>query len=327
MTLLVLYITLAIGISFLCSILEAVVLSLSPAYIYSLKNKKQKTYTILQSLTQNIERPLGAILTLNTIAHTIGAAGAGAQVQKVYGNEFFTSFSILLTFAILILSEIIPKSIGARYWKSLNGFAAFILPTMIIVTYPLVWISEKLSRIVRGSATDVITREEIDAVADLARSHGSLGKTEHLFLKRLLKFKDISAEKAMTPKEEVYALPMSTSIDEAFKVDDEHLFSRIPIYGVNKNDIKGYVLRSNILKAKALQKQIDLQEISSPMLIVPRETSIRAIMKKLIDRKEHICAVVNDVGDFIGIVTLEDIIEALLGIEIIDESDVQYSLE
>lgn len=321
MTLLWLYIALSISVSFLCSILEAVALSLTPSYMYSLKKSNPVIFAKLSPLLSNIERPLGAILSLNTVAHTIGAAGAGAQAQKIFGNEFLTLFSILLTLGILVLSEILPKSIGARYWKNLTSFAAFILPPMITLTLPLVWLSEKLSSLIKGDSTEVISRNELDAMADLALSHGSLEKNEHLFLKRLMKFRDIQAASIMTPFEKVFCLPLSTTVDEAFKLEPNKPYSRIPVFGVGQDDIKGYVLKNRILRAKANDTNPTLAELYQPMLLVLENTEVRQLMFRLIERREHIAGVINEEGQFVGIITLEDIIENLLGIAIEDERE------
>ncbi|MCK5884397.1 MAG: DUF21 domain-containing protein [Bacteriovoracaceae bacterium] len=321
MNLLIFYILLAIGISFICSILEAVVLSISPSHLQSLKTTNPKQFNSLKPLRSNIERPLASILTLNTIAHTIGAAGAGAQAQLLFGNEFITAFSIILTVAILLLSEIIPKSIGARYWKVLLGLSIYILPKMIILTYPFVFISMSLSKLINQNGEEKISREEVNAIAELAFEGGELEEDEYKILLKLMAFKDLKAKDIIIEVSNVKYLSSDMTFVEACEVALKQNYSRLPVYGVNCDDIHGYILRSQLLSILAKDKTIDLDSLTTPILIVPSDAKIKTMFFKLLSRHEHIAAVVDEYGSFIGIVTLEDIIEALLGVSIIDELD------
>lgn len=321
MNLLIIYITLAIGVSFLCSILEAVILSISPNYLESLKDKEPAKYKKLLPLRTNIEKPLASILTINTFAHTIGAAGAGAQALEVFGNEWIATFSVVLTLGILFLSEIIPKSIGAQYAKSLAGFAAKVLPPMIALTYPLVYISELLSKLFSKSDGDKTSRDEIKAIVDIGLRDGALEKSEYTMLKNSLEFKKVPTKEVMTKRAQVVGLTIDETTESIREHITENNFSRIPIFGLNHDDIKGYALKNDLLQSMVKGEEIDLNQCMKPMLIVPSYLPLKKLFYRLLERREHICAVVDDYGKFVGIVTLENIIENLLGLEIEDEFD------
>lgn len=323
MKLLIFYIVLAIGVSFLCSILEAVILSISPNYLESLREINPRQFKRLSPLRKNIERPLASILTINTFAHTIGAAGAGGQAQKVFGNEWITIFSIILTVGILLLSEIIPKSIGAMYWKPLSYFAAKILPPMIIITYPLVYISELISRLFTGGSIEKVTQEEIKAIVKTGFRDGVLEESEYKIIKKMMEFKNLKTSDVMTKINDVFSISINLSHEDYSREVINTHFSRLPVFGIDKNDIKGYVLKNELLKVVAKDEKLIINNFLNPMLIVPSYLKTKTLFLRLIERKEHISAIVDDYGRFIGIVTLEDIIEALLGVEIIDEFDIE----
>lgn len=321
MTTLIIFIAIAIFVSFLCSVLEAVILSLSPGYIQSLKANSPKTYKRILPLKNNIERPLAAILSLNTFAHTIGATGAGASAQKVFGDASVTIFSVVLTLAILIFSEIIPKSIGARYWKELTPLATRILPVLIGLSWPLVWLSEKLSKVLKGSAPIKLTRDEVSAMAEIGFKDGALNLEEYGLLKNMLSFPDKPVKEIAKSVENVYYLSHRTTLDEAFDVLDEFSYTRIPIIGESKNDVRGYIMKDSVFWSKAKSMAQDIDPLIKPMLHVPEDAVIGRVFKKLIKRREHIAGVFSEDGSFMGIVTLEDIIESLLGLDIKDETD------
>ncbi len=323
MTLLIFFIALSLCVSFLCSLLEAALLSITPSYLESLKLAKPNLYKRLAFLKNDIDRPLAAILSFNTIAHTIGAAGAGAQAQVLFGSEALAIFSAILTLGILIFSEIIPKSIGATYWKSLIGFTGRILPLMIWTSIPLVWMSELLTRMFKGHGTQALSREEISAVADMGLHDGVIEKAEHQFLKNLMLFRNIKIKQVCTPKAEVYGLHVGDTVEDAFKRDSDNDYSRIPLFGVDEDDLKGYVLRNQMLKTKAMGMNPTLAELSKPMLIVSQSLTVNKLFFKLLERREHIAAVINESGQFSGIITMEDLIETMLGLEIMDELDSQ----
>ncbi|PIK15679.1 CNNM domain-containing protein [Halobacteriovorax sp. JY17] len=320
MTLLFVFIFISIFVSFLCSILEAVVLSITPSYLASIEKTNEKLFKKLSPLLLNIERPLAAILSLNTFAHTIGATGAGAQVQKVFGDSVLTIFSILLTFAILFLSEIIPKSIGARHWKKLIPFIGYILPTFIFLTLPLVWLSESISKAIKGEH-EKLTRDEIHAVAEIGVRDGAIFPEEFEALKNMLSFPKKPIKDITLAIEKVFTLPLSTPQEELLNICEQYKFSRIPIVGTYEYDVRGYVLRCEILSSLLINEQVGLSELLKPMLQVTEDTKIRNVFTKLIKRKEHIASVHSEGGDLVGIVTLEDIIEEILGLDIKDETD------
>ena len=328
MELLALYIVLAIAFSFLCSILEAVILSITPSYLEALRESQPKMHGRIKRLTQDIERPLSAILSFNTVAHTIGAAGAGAQAQKVWGDEVMTIFSIFLTLAILVLSEIIPKSLGARYWRGLLGFAATMIPIMIWCSLPLVWMSEMIAKLIKVEGTDRVSRAEIGALAEVGSQDGVLAPHEARVIKSMLNFQSLRASDVMTPRSEVAWHPHERTVAEAFALDDTINYSRQILFGLDQDDIRGYVLRTDILSAMA-KDQMDrsLDSLKRNILILPERIRVGRLFTKLIDGSEHIAALVDDSGAFVGIVTLEDIMETLLGLEILDEIDVDDELQ
>ena len=321
MTLLLVFIFISIFVSFLCSILEAVVLSITPSYLSSIKSSNKRLYSKLSPVLLNIERPLAAILSLNTFAHTIGATGAGAQVQKLYGDSVLTTFSVILTFGILIFSEIIPKSIGARHWKKLTPFISYILPIFITLTLPLVWLSEIISKALKGGEEDKLTRAEIHAFAEIGVKDGAIFPEEYEAFKSMLAFPKKSISDITLQIINVYTLPLSASKEELLELCETYKYSRIPIVGSFVYDVRGYVLRSEILSSLATKNDVELQSLLKPMLQVTEDTKIRDVFLKLIKRKEHMASVHTDSGDLLGIVTLEDIIEEILGLDIRDETD------
>ncbi len=308
-------------VSFTCSVLEAVILSLTPSYAASLETRKPKLYEKIKFLKDDIERPLASILTFNTIAHTIGAAGAGAEAQKLWGNEYLTIFSAVLTFAILFFSEIIPKSIGAKFWKSLLPFSMRIITPMIILSYPVVWLSEKITNLIKGNGIDKISREEISALAELGFSSGSIHKNEYQTMKSLMKFTNINMKDILKPADTVVGLNYNESIAESMVDINSHTFSRLIVFGVNRDDLKGYVMRKDILDSYIKKKEIQVKDIMMKIDILPHTVQSHILLERLLKRKAHICAIVDDGGAFLGIITLEDLIESLLGLSIYDEFD------
>tara|TARA_R110000868_G_scaffold72133_9_gene210445 strand:+ start:8423 stop:9478 length:1056 start_codon:yes stop_codon:yes gene_type:complete len=326
--LLLLYIALAILVSFFCSVLEAVLLSITPSYQESLRHQHPKLFARVSKLRLDIERPLSAILSFNTIAHTIGAAGAGAQAQKIWGDEVLTVFSVFLTFGILLFSEIIPKSIGARYWRGLLNFASRVLPPMILLSIPLVKVSEFFSKLIKGGDQERVSRAEISAFAELGSKEGVLAPQEAKTIKTMLNFQSLRAFDVMTPREQVAGHPHDRTVVEAFALDATINHSRLLLFGVDRDDIRGYVLRTDILSSMARdQVETVMDDLRRPILILPERIRVGRLFTKLIDRSEHIAAVVDDNGAFRGVVTLEDIMETLLGLEILDEIDVDDELQ
>lgn len=317
---LVFFILLSLVVSFLCSMLEAVILSVTPSYLASLQKTKPKLFKDVQHLKTDIEMPLASILTFNTVAHTIGAAGAGAEAQRIFGSEVLAAFSVVLTLAILFFSEIIPKSIGASSWKSLLPYSVKILKPMIFFSFPLVWISKKVSSLFRKDP-DTISKAELSAMADLGLKHGTLEQGEAKAIKGLIEFDHMTATEIMTPKTKVAGLSSDISISDAYTAIQEHPYSRIVIFEPGTEEIKGFVLRTDILKAFVEGQKSNIGQITRSLLILPEGVSLPGLFSRLLKRREHICAIVNPKSEFLGVLTLEDLIEHMLNHEIYDEQD------
>ncbi len=323
MTLLLIYIAIAVGASFLCSVLEAVLLSVSPSYLGALKERDPALGERLQVLRDDIDKPLAAILTLNTIAHTIGAAGAGAQAAKVFGDASLTIFSIILTLIILFASEIIPKTIGATYWKSLVPFVTRTLPPLIWILFPLVWVSQLLSKLISGGKKKGgVTREEIAALADIGRQQGVVGEQHSRIVRNLFRFSKLTVEDVMTPRTVVFALDEKTTIGALVPDLGKMQFSRIPIYGESIDDITGMVLKNDIYAA-ALDKKdkTPLSAIKRDVFRVPAATTLEDFFTQLLEGSHHLGVVNDPYGGIDGVATMEDVVETLLGLEIMDEAD------
>lgn len=323
MTLLFFYLFLAIGVSFLCSILEAALLSITPAHIAVLNERGSRAARHMRDLKRDIDRPLAAILSLNTIAHTFGAAGVGAQAQLIFGSAYVTISSALITLAILIFSEIIPKTLGATYWKQLSAFTAWACLVLIWAMWPLVWLSQQITRLLsHGKHAPSVSREEFRALAQIGSREGVFEEDESRIFLNLIRFGAIRVEDIMTPRVVVKKFQQDTRLIELMENVDELVFSRYPIYGDNDEDIKGYVLKAEIMLALARgQGSRRLKELRREVLFVPEFISLRVLFSQLLAEQEHFAAVVDEYGGFSGVVTMEDVLETLLGSEIVDESD------
>ncbi|MGI2028933.1 MULTISPECIES: CNNM domain-containing protein [unclassified Endozoicomonas] len=323
MVTLVAYVVIAIAVSFVCSVFEAVLLSISPAYVVSLEQKNSKWAKIVRELHDHIDRPLAAILTLNTIAHTIGAASAGAQAAKVFGDAAVGVFSAVLTLLILVLSEIIPKTIGASWWQSLVPVMAVGVRFMVKLLLPIIWITELLtSKLSPKDKTNPYLRDEIQAMADLGFQVGALQGVESELMKNMLKFRDLQIVEIMTPRSVLFSLPESTTTDAYMKEFTGSSFSRIPVYGEDPDDINGFVMRNDILLSHLREGgSTRLESLKRPIIAVLEKEPLPKLMATFLEKRSHIAMVVTEYGDIRGIVTLEDMIETLLGREIVDESD------
>ncbi len=324
MTLLLFYLFLAIGVSFFCSIAEAVLLSIRPSYIATLEQKNKSSGLMLKKLRDHLDRPLAAILTANTIAHTVGAAGVGAQATIVFGNGYLGITSAVLTLLILIFSEIIPKTLGATYWKQLAPVMGMLITWLTKILYPLVWLSEKLTRLLSPSNADISTfsRDEITAMAKIGKQEGLLDGKEHKIIANLMKLNRLSVRDIMTPRMVIFSTHEDMTVEKFFTVNSEKPFSRIPIYGQNVNDIKGYVLKNDLMIAQARDEfNRKLSEFRRDFLVVSDKLSASDTYDRLMHEKSHISLVVDEFGTVQGLVSLEDVIETLIGLEIVDESD------
>lgn len=322
MTLLIFYVSLALGVSFLCSIMEAVLLSTSASYIVRLEQDSPSLGRMMKKYKNDIDKPLAAILSLNTIAHTVGAAGAGAQAAFVFGDKFIGVISAVLTFLILVFSEIIPKTLGAAYWRELNPWVIRFLGVTILSMYPLVKMSEYLTRMLsRGKKEKLVHRDEFIALAELGSREGIFHRYESRVLQNLFFLRDIRTRDIMTPRTVVFALPETNTAIETLDAHEQIMFSRIPIYGENLDDIKGFVLKSEIFRAGHENPDCTLQEMCRPLVVFSGNLTLHEMFEKMMRESNHIALVIDDYGGTEGVVTMEDFIETLLGLEIVDEVD------
>lgn len=323
MTLLIVYVLIALGFSFLCSIAEAVMLSVTPAYVALQQEEGRKSGALLARLSENISQPLAAILTLNTIAHTAGAAGAGAQATAVFGSAYLGVFSGVLTLLILIFSEIIPKTLGAHYWRQLAPATAHGLRFLVWALYPFVKLSELLTGgMTEGPTLSGFSRQEFAAMADLSAEQGELGQQESEVVKNVLALRATPVHAVMTPRTVVFMLPEATTVEEFFHRHEQQPFSRIPVYGEDQDDITGFVLRSDLLLAQARgNTHKPLARYRRDMPSIPENITLSRAFSTSQRERAHMLLVVDEYGDMQGLLTLEDIIETLLGLEIVDETD------
>jgi len=328
MGLLIFYGVISIFFSFLCSILEAVLLSVTPTFI-NLKKQEGKSYAIaLEVLKKDVDRPLIAILTLNTIAHTVGAILVGKQAEQLYGSgDGYGVFivSAIMTILILVASEIIPKTIGATYWKSLANFTTKALNILIfpLKWTGLLWLMQLTTKLIGGKGHgSVLSREGFLVMADMAHEEGVFQENESKIIKNLLNFKDILAKDIMTPRTVMKSEDENTTVADFFNKNMNLRFSRIPIYTDDPNTIKGLVLKDEIFKEMALDNGTKkLSELKREIIVIERNLPIPKLFEQLINGRNHMALVVDEYGSVSGIVTMEDVIETLLGLEIMDESD------
>ncbi len=324
MFVLLIYLLLALAVSFLCSILEAALLSMPPSFVRQQQQSGSKAGALLAEIKSNIDRPIAAILTLNTVAHTVGAAGVGAQAVAVFGEAYFGLISAVLTFLILVFSEIIPKTIGAQYWRSLTSFTAYTCRAIVVGTLPLVWLSEQLTKLMQPK--DIIghgvSRDEVVALAQVGLSEGVLDETESRVIGNLIRLRGIRVESIMTPRLVLGMVSDTTTCEGAMAHRATHRFSRILVYSDSPENVVGYALRNDILRQVANDehdKQVGA--LKRPIRIVSEFATVSSLFRTFVANNEQIALVVDEFGGTSGVVTMEDIIETLLGLEIVDESD------
>jgi len=334
MILLFLYLFLALFVSFLCSIMEAVLLSTPNSFLIVSRDSGKSWAGILLDLKKNIDKPLSAILTLNTIAHTVGAAGVGAQATKVFGEAWFGVVSALLTLIILIFSEIIPKTIGALFWRNLASPFTWLMRFTVIITYPFVLLSALITKLFSGKLKGPSTsREEISALASIGAHEGLFNEKEYKIIQNLLRLKNVKVTEIMTPRVVVASADETMLLSDFLKDKNYLKFSRIPVYSENTENITGYVFRQTVFEKLAEDRhEMRLRDLKRDIVIIPGTKVLFDVWEKLLEEKEHIALVVDEYGGIDGIVTMEDIIETLLGLEIVDEKDTvtdmqKYALE
>ena len=316
------YLFIALFVSFVCSLAEAVLLSVPQSYLVTLKNKYFWADSFL-NYKKNIDKPLSAILALNTIAHTIGAAGVGAEASKIFGHTSLGIVSAILTLLILIFSEIIPKTLGALYCKSLSKLTFYSIKFMMILTYPLVFISIRITQLFAKKKNQIISREELSAMANLGYDEGIFSKDENRIIQNILNLKKIKVSEILTPRVVVVSANENLTIDD-FKSQKQFLnFSRIPLYSDQNEKITGYILLQDILKNNSDKNNVKtyLKGFKRDILTVPNTINLFVLFNRLVEKKEHISVVVDEYGGLDGIITMEDVIETFLGLEIMDESD------
>lgn len=322
--LLLLYVLIALLFSFMCSIAEATLLSITPSYIAGLKETNPKKAAQLQRLkVDNIDQSLAAILTVNTIAHTLGAIGAGSKATAVFGDAWFGVFSAVMTLLILFLTEIVPKTLGAVYWRQLAGFSTVYVNVLIKSMYPLIVVSEKLTKLISGGKKlHDFSRDEFVAMAGIGKEQGMINDRESKIIRNLFLFKSVEASTVMTPRIVVSAVQKDLTVEEALGDPAKVHFSRLPIYGADMDSVVGFVLREDLLVAKGHgQGNRPLSDFRRDIIAVIASTPLSRLMETLLEQRQHIALVVGEYGETKGLVTLEDVVETLLGIEILDEGD------
>lgn len=309
--------------------MESVLLSTPQSFLIVKHERGHKWAKSFIEMKTEIDKPLSAILSLNTVAHTIGAAGVGAQAVKVFGEAYFGVVSAILTILILVITEIIPKTIGARYWRNLSRISYFTMKTMIIITYPLVVMSASITKLLsKRSDEQTTSREEIAALASIGADEGLFSDKEYKIIRNILRLKNVKVTEIMTPRVVVAVADEDLPLIDFLENKEYLRFSRIPIYSGNNENIKGYVLRHQVFENLAEDKhELKLKDIKRNILVVPGSLMILSLWEKLLEEKEHFALIVDEYGGFDGIVTMEDIIETLLGLEIMDEKDTIINMQ
>lgn len=326
MTLLVTYLLLTLILSFMCSLLEATLLSSTSSYIESLDKKgySPKTVDLAKDVKQNIDKSISSILTLNTFANTMGAAGVGAQAAIIFGSNWQAVIAFILTLMVLFISEIFPKTLGAIYWRKFIVPAVYIISFMVKITYPFIFIATFITNTLqKGRKNEVnFSKDEIITIVDMSEKEGVLQAKESILIKNLFKLKNIKAKDIMTPRTVVFAFDSKTTLKEALLNDNLYVYSRIPVYNESIDDIAGVVFKQTILEKRVKKKKKTLlKDIMVPVHKVPENISVSTLFDMFIRMKMHLFIVQDSYGQTSGVVTLEDALETLLGIEIVDEMD------
>ncbi|MCF6434814.1 MULTISPECIES: CNNM domain-containing protein [Pseudoalteromonas] len=329
MFLLITYMLLAISISFLCSVMEAVLLSITPSYIAILKKDKPVLANKVQQLKDNIDKPLAAILTLNTVAHTAGAAGVGAQAAVVFSDAAVGIASAVMTLLVLVLSEIIPKTLGATYWRGLTPIVTQSLVWLVKVLKPFVWLSDILTRTIGKKESEAhYIRQEIEAMAEIGSEAGALQQEETETIRSLLRFRHAKIEHVMTPRTVLFKVHKDITVNEYLSEHGSVPFSRILIFDKNGDDIIGFVHKNDIMLAyHRLGEDYKIGKLVKPLYTVPETLNAPSLFQTLLEKRIHIALVIDEYGDVQGIVTLEDMLESLMGMDIIDEREQSTNMQ
>lgn len=330
MELVIIYAFVALLISFLCSVLEATLMSTPMSFISSLETKGIKGAELLKKYKQNIDRPISAILVLNTVANTVGASLVGSEAMNMAQNMHYPHETVIgivsavFTLLVLVCSEIIPKTIGSCNWRKLALPASRAIHVLVIITFPVIYCLEKITHIISRNSPQVsVSREEVSAMINVGAEEGVLEKKENKMIQNLLKLDKITAHEIMTPSVVVTMADSSMTLKEFYDEEEFSTYSRIPIYDDDNSDyITGYVLRQTILERLAEDKfNVHLKDFARPILSFSEDEPVAKIWEILLEKKEHISIIIDEYGSLRGIVTLEDVIETMLGFEIVDEKD------
>lgn len=328
MALLITYLVLAIGVSFVCSILEAVLLSVTPTFVAQKLKENRKGAKKLAQVKEKLDHSISSILILNTFAHTMGAAGVGAQAIRIFGEQKETLIAFLLTLCILYFSEIIPKTLGATFWRSLAVPSAYIISFLVKLVYPFVWFSSLLTRMFSHGNPDVISREELLTVAALSHKGGTLDNQESQLVENILNLREVKTEDILTPRSVVHALAKEVTVSEAITNEKTANFTRIPVYDGTIDNIIGVVIKASLYENERQGNgALALSEIATPIWRVSESLPVLNLLDVFIKRSDHIFIVEDHFGQTAGVVSLEDVIETFLGREIVDESDQVENLQ
>ena len=324
MELLLLFFLLSVGISFVCSVLESVLLSVNMSYVAVLEKERPSVGQLLRLHKENINKSIASILILNTIANTLGAAAVGAQASEVFGNDAVVIVSIVLTFAILFLSEIIPKTIGAIYWKQLAPLAAHFIRIFIWITYPIILTTLAVTNKISKGKTDShsLTKEELLESMLMSEDEGVIDEQESDVIENILNLDNIKVGEVLTPRSVIFALDESMSIKDVIaKQEAIFKFSRIPVYKDSIEDVTGIVLTKKIFKQALIDDSVPLKDVKKEMFAINENIPVSKALDLFITKKEHMFLVTDNYDQTDGIITLEDCVETILGVEIMDESD------
>ena len=327
-TYLLLYLFLALGVSFVCSLLESTLMSTTLSYINLREEEGYKPATLMKKYKTETERPLAAILSLNTIANTVGASGVGMQATLIFGEAWFGVCSAVMTILILVFSEIFPKTIGTTYWKKLMGLAAHTIRFLIFVMWPIVKLIELISRLFPEQDEAAVSREEVIAMANVGEEEGVIEEDENKIIRNLMRLNEVKAYEVMTPRVVAAIAEEKMTLKDYYDSDAYDHFSRIPVYADSQEFITGYVLRDDALEELTEDHfQKTLGEIKRPLLYFNEESSVGDIFDKMLQEKSQIGVVIDEYGCFQGVLTFEDVIETIFGFEIIDEMDVVTDMQ
>ena len=316
------YLFIALFVSFLCSLLEAVLLSLNTSYIESLVSSGKRSGHILRDLKGQVEKPLAAILSINTIAHTVGAAGVGAQASVVFEDISIGVISAILTFMILVFSEIIPKTVGATFWRSFAPSCAYILKFLVWISYPFVMMSLAISRLIPKGNFPTISRSELTAMAEVGKQEGVFDESESKIINNLLLLKNVRVQEVMTPRTVITGVDESLPLLDFIKEFRHSRFSRFPVYSKELDNVQGYVHKNDLMSYPEEEASHQtVRDFNREVIVIPQNEILYNVFELLLSKREHLAVVADDYGTVMGVVTLEDVLETLLGMEIVDEFD------